>query len=150
MTDKGNKDYLELRPFCTHTSRLIEMFLIFGYEEDFILEITTEYIQSNINNINENELNEFKVNDCPKIINIISSELNRDMMPLDSAINFCFPLPFIIYIKKETNNNLYEPKSKNSFFQNRSVTNIYNIYSLMFYESILILNNQYRIFIPKI
>jgi len=143
----------ELIPFGVTSSELIECFIICGYEPLLINENISDYIIKNESNIKENELNEFNFYTLPKIYNIISSSFTREMVPLDKIIYYIFPLPIKICFKKESLENNFEPDNKFYFIQNGS-TNVdklmYNVFCYVFYEEIMILDNKYKVFNPKI
>ena len=143
----------ELIPFCVSSSELIECFLICGYESFVINENLCDYIIKNESNIKENELNEFDFYTLPKIYNLIPSNFTREMFPIDKAIYYIFPLPNKIYFKQESLDNNFKPDNKFYFIQSSSTNDdkkIYNFFSYVFYEEIMILDNKYKVFNPKI
>ena len=143
----------ELIPFGVSSSELIECFLICGYETLLINENISQYIIKNESNIKENELNEFNFYTSPKIYSTISSNFTREMFPIDKAIYYIFPLPNKIYFTKESTENNIKPDNKYYFIQNGSTSNdkiLYNMFCYVFYEEIMILDNKYKVFNPKI
>ena len=143
----------ELIPFGVSSSELIECFLICGYETLLINENISQYIIKNESNIKENELNEFNFYTSPKIYSTISSNFTREMFPIDKAIYYIFPLPNKIYFTKVSTENNIKPDNKYYFIQNGSTSNdkiLYNMFCYVFYEEIMILDNKYKVFNPKI
>ena len=141
--------------------KLIEYFLIIGYEESYIQEKIINKYYSNPNLLKELEeeekkikktsedtiiLNEKQCSHLPTIISAISANDSKSVIPEKTIIKNIFPIPPSIYYTP-CENTKYEPYSLNVIFTliHNDVVNIG--YSYIFYESRII--EKVKIYVPK-
>ena len=151
---------LERMPMA-ESLKLIEYFLIIGYEESFIQEKIINKYYSNPNMLKELEeeekqikktsedtiiLNEKQCSHLPTIISAISANDSKSVIPEKTIIKNIFPIPPSIYYTL-CENIKNEPYSSNIVFTliHNDVVNIG--YSYIFYESRII--EKVKIYVPK-
>ena len=140
--------------------RLLENFLIIGYEDIYFQEVILKNIQQ-ANNNPENEkpeirrkgsdtkiyFREYKPRNLPTILGSISSDFNEGIFDGNQIIEKVFPIPPQVYY------GYWEVPSQDVLSQTNIVftniqNNVVNIgYAYIFYENKI--NNKYKICMPK-
>ena len=165
-------------PYLGNSKNLIEYFLIVGFENSSKVEIsnTLKNLFSSVSKIEnpdpENQdvpkLKYHHSQNMPVVLNNISSNYSDFLINEDSIIKYLFPnKTLIFYVKQEKiepqNQNLIFYLSDSNLFENYNKENnndknnenikednhiIYNIYSYLFWELIIV--DNYRFFFPKV
>ena len=126
------------------SSHLIDYFLIYGYEEEYI----QNQIIKKIPQSQDTKLTSFPSTDYPTILSSISSDYNDDIINENEIINSIYPSSPLILYSKGGEIFSSEIENKKVIFT-KIENNIINYgFALTFYEQLFIFNDK-RIFLPK-
>ena len=151
-------------PYLSYSNHLIENFSIIGYSEIHILEIiknTEKEIEEvfndknrKIKNIECKSFEESKINLKPILLSSISSDFySKKLIDYDLIIKATFPSLPPIYYSKNDNKDLNPPSYYVLFYLNKNIEKNkeipINVLSFVFFESFPVMNNTFKIYIPK-
>ena len=108
-----NDNSIPLYPFNGRSLNLIDKFYIFGYNYSTLQRFLTEdNPKISINNLNEEGLGTFKIDEEPSTLNEITHDFKKQIVGPETIKKLIFPNSLYFYYRIETNNNIIYPNTE--------------------------------------